>query len=119
MKKRNDTRIQALLPERAQRKECELESGLTKTYGTAPSASGCGNPNGNAMAETFFSILNAERINRSKPDALSEAGGMIDRYIRFYSLWRIQLKTGEGPRWRGQPGGKILMKPPRAEGGRV
>lgn len=69
MKKRNDTRIQALLPERAQRKECELESGLTKTYGTAPSASGCRNPCGNAMAETFFSILNAEHINRSKPDA--------------------------------------------------
>ena len=97
MKRRNDTRIQALLPERAQRKECELESGLTKTYGTAPSASGCGNPYGNAMAETFFSILNAERINRSNPDAFSEAGGMIDRYIRFYSLGRIQLKTGEAP----------------------
>lgn len=55
------------------------------------------------MAETFFSILNAERINRSNPDAFSEAGGMIDRYIRFYSLGRIQLKTGEAPLARRLP----------------
>ena len=103
MEKKKGTRTHALPPGRARREECELESGLTKTYGTAPSASGCGNPYGNAMAETFFSILNAERINRSNPDAFSEAGGMIDRYIRFYSLGRIQLKTGEAPLARPLP----------------
>lgn len=48
------------------------------------------------MAENFFSILKTECICRHKPASLREVNEMIDRYIRFYSHERIQLKTGRG-----------------------
>ena len=56
-----------------------------------------GNPDGNAMAENFFSILKTECIYRHKPATFSEANEMIDRYIYFYNHERIQLKTGVAP----------------------
>ena len=58
------------------------------------------NPYDNAMAENFFSILKTECIYRHKPASLREVNEMIDRYIRFYSHERIQLKTGEAPPMR-------------------
>ena len=70
---------------------------LTKSYGITPSMSRRANPYDNAMAENFFSILKTECIYRHKPASFCEANEMIDRYIRFYSHERIQLKTGEAP----------------------
>ena len=73
---------------------------LTQAYGITPSMSRKGNPYDNAMAENFFSILKTECICRHKPASLREVNEMIDRYIRFYSHERIQLKTGEAPPMR-------------------
>lgn len=70
---------------------------LTKSYGITPSMSRRGNPYDNAMAENFFSILKTECIYRHKPASFSQANAMIDRYIHFYNLERIQLMTGETP----------------------
>ena len=49
----------------------------------------------NAVAENFFSILKTECVYRHKAATFSEADRLIDRYIYFYNLGRIQLKTGE------------------------
>ena len=73
---------------------------LTKSYGITPSMSRRANPYDNAMAEKFFPILKTECIYRHKPASLREVNEMIDRYIRFYSHERIQLKTGEAPPMR-------------------
>ena len=73
---------------------------LTTQYGITPSMSRRANPYDNAMAENFFSILKTECICRHKPASLREVNEMIDRYIRFYSHERIQLKTGEAPPMR-------------------
>ena len=76
---------------------------LTKSYGITPSMSRRGNCYDNAMAENFFSILKTECIYRYKPVSVCEANAMIDRYIHFYNLDRIQLKTGEAPLGRRLP----------------
>ena len=70
---------------------------LTQFYGITPSMSRKGNPDDNAMAENFFSILKTECIYRHKPRTLSEAQHMIDDYIYFYNHERIQIKTGVAP----------------------
>ena len=70
---------------------------LTQSYGITPSMSRRGNPYDNAMAENFFSILKTECIYRHKPNTLSQANEMIDRYIHFYNYERIQLKSGVAP----------------------
>ena len=59
-----------------------------------------GAPYDNAIAENFFSILQAKCIYRHKPASFSEANEMIARYIHFYNHKRIQLKTGEAPLMR-------------------
>lgn len=56
-----------------------------------------GNPDDNAMAEKFFSILKTESIYRHKPMALREANDLIDRYIRFYNHECIRNKSGVAP----------------------
>ena len=70
---------------------------LTQSYGITPSMSRKGNPYDNAMAENFFSILKTECIYRHKPASLHDANVLIARYIHFYNLERIQLKTGVPP----------------------
>ena len=70
---------------------------LTQSYGITPSMSRKGNPYDNAMAENFFSILKTECIYRHKPQTITEANDLIDRYISFYNYERIQNKTGVAP----------------------
>ena len=70
---------------------------LTQEYGAAPSMTRRGSPYDNAIAESFFSILKAERICRYKLNSLSEAQRMIDDHICFYNHERIQTKTGVAP----------------------
>ena len=70
---------------------------LTQSYGITPSMSRRGNPYDNAMAENFFSILKTECIYRHKPQTITEANDLIDRYISFYNYERIQNKTGVAP----------------------
>ena len=70
---------------------------LTQSYKITPSMSRRGNPYDNVMAENFFSILKTECIYRHKPQSLTEANDMIDRYIDFYNNERIQTKTGVAP----------------------
>ena len=66
---------------------------LTQSYGITPSMSRRGNPNDNALAENFFSILKTECIYRVKLQTYEEARLLIDEYIHFYNNERIQLKT--------------------------
>lgn len=98
MKKRNYAQIQALLPEiKVILAEGKTQREAAECYGITPSMSTKGNPNDNAMAENFFSILKTERIYRCKPSTFARANEMIGRYIHFYNHKSIQLKTGEVP----------------------
>ena len=51
------------------------------------------NPDDNALAENFFSILKTECIHRTKIASFEEARQLIDDYIYFYNHQRIQSKT--------------------------
>ena len=62
-----------------------------------------GNPDDNAMAENFVSILKTEYIYRHKLATFSQANELIDRCIYFYNNERIQLKTVEAPLVRRLP----------------
>ena len=70
---------------------------LSKEYKFRPSMSRKGNCLDNACAESFFSALKAECINRCKPATIAEARRLIADYIHFYNYERIQLKTGLTP----------------------
>ena len=52
-----------------------------------------GNPYDNSLAENFFSILKSECINRVKLKNYEDANNIIDKYIKYYNNYRIQLKT--------------------------
>ena len=66
---------------------------LTQEYGITPSMSKRGNPNDNALAETFFSILKTVCSYRITISSFAEANRLIDEYIYFYNHQRIQTKT--------------------------
>lgn len=66
---------------------------LSQEYGFTPSMSRKGNCLDNASAESFFSVLKSECVNRTRLSTFEDARNLITDYIQFYNYDRIQLQT--------------------------
>ncbi len=76
---------------------CHQYMERAKEYGIRPSMSRPGTPLDNAPAESFFSILKCECLNRTKLKTFEEALDLVETFIYYYNNERMLVKNGLTP----------------------